>query len=269
MTFKQYGAKYVDLRLAQGDYVLEFAGASHVRLFPTTAASGTHVWWSNRADMSATSLTRAVDLREVAQPALRFRTWYDIEVDFDYAYVAVSTDGGATWDTLPGSSTTTEDPNGNNLGHGFTGKSGGGNTAQWIEEEISLADYAGRHILLRFEYVTDDAINSSGFLVDDVAIAGTGFFDDAETDGDWEARGFFRTDGILPQYFIVQLVRYTDDGPSVERVVLQGAGDMNVTFELDGYGTALEDAALIISGATPVTTEVARFNLRLRPAGSE
>ncbi len=268
LTVKQFGAKYVDFRMPDGDYVLEFAGAPWVRLFPTAAPSGTHVWWSNRSDMSATSLTRAVDLREAAQPVLRFQTWYDIEVDFDYAYVAVSTDDGRTWETLPGASTTSENPNGNNLGHGFTGKSGGGEDAAWIEEEVSLADYAGQQVLLRFEYVTDDAINSIGFLVDDVAITGVDFFDDAENDGDWEARGFFRTDGILPQRFIVQLVRYEDDVPAVERVVLRDTGEREVSFLLEDFGRTLEDAVLIVSGATPITTEVAQFNLRLRPIGA-
>ena len=269
LTVKQFGAKYVNIRVPQGDYTLAFEGAPQVRLFPTSAPSGTHLWWGNRSDMAATSLTRAVDLKDASDPVLRFSAWYDIESDFDYAYVAVSTDGGATWTTLPGKSTTSENPNGNNLGYGFTGKSGGGDVAQWIDEEVSLADFAGKQILLRFEYVTDDALNSVGFLVDDFSIAATGFSDDAETDGDWEAQGFFRTNGILPQYFIVQLVRYVGGLPSVERILLQDQGQMGLSFALDGFGDGLQQATLIISGATPVTTEVAEFNVRLEPAAGE
>jgi hypothetical protein len=269
ITVKQYGAKYINLRVPQGDYALEFTGASQVRLFPTTAPSGTHAWWSNRADMSATSLTRKVDLREAGEPVFRFSTWYDIEVDFDYVFVAVSTDDGRTWVTLPGTTTTTENPNGNNLGHGYTGKSGSGEAARWIEEEVSLAAFAGKEILLRFEYVTDDAYNSIGFLVDDLSISGTGFRDDAESDGDWEARGFFRTDGILPQNFIVQIVRYVDGLPSVERVMLLEQGEREVLFSLDRFGQELSNAVLIVSGATPVTTEIAHFNLRLSPVSGE
>ena len=265
LTVKQFGAKYVDLRMPRGDYTLSFQGAPQVRIFPTTAPSGTHAWWGNRSDMAATTLTREVDLREAAAAVLRFKTWYDIEVNFDYAYVAVSTDGGKTWETLPGTSTTTENPNGNNLGHGFTGKSGGGDVALWIDEEIDLADYTGKRILLRFEYVTDDAVNGVGFLVDDFSISGIAFSDDAESDGDWEARGFFRTDGVLPQYFIVQLVRYVDGLPSVERIILREQDRMAVSFALHDFGQELQHAALIVSGATPVTTEVAHFNVRLEP----
>ena len=269
LTVRQFGAKYVTLRMPQGDYRVEFEGLRLVSLFPTTASSGTHVWWGNRSDMAATSLTRAVDLRDTEGPVLRFMTWYDIESDFDYAFVAASTDGGETWSTLPGTSTTTDNPNGNNLGNGLTGKSGGGEVARWIEEEVNLADYAGKQILLRFEYVTDDAFNSVGFLVDDISISGIGFSDDAETDGDWEARGFFRTDGILPQYFIVQLVRYVDGMPLVERVMVRGQDEMDVSFLLDHYGQELQSATLIVSGATPVTTEVAQFTIRLEPVTGE
>ena len=269
LTVRQFGAKYVTLRMPQGDYRAEFEGSRLVSLFPTTASSGTHVWWGNRSDMAATSLTRAVDLRDTEGPVLRFMTWYDIESDFDYAFVAASTDGGETWSTLLGTSTTTDNPNGNNLGNGLTGKSGGGEVARWIEEEVNLADYAGKQILLRFEYVTDDAFNSVGFLVDDISISGIGFSDDAETDGDWEARGFFRTDGILPQYFIVQLVRYVDGMPLVERVMVRGQDEMDVSFLLDNYGQELQSATLIVSGATPVTTEVAQFTIRLEPVTGE
>ncbi len=265
LTVNQFGTQYVDLRLPQGDYTLEFEGAPQVRLFATTAPSGANVWWSNRSDMASTSLTGAFDLRNASAPALRFRTWYDIEPDFDYAYVAVSIDGGETWTTLPGATTTTEDPNGNNLGHGFTGASGGGERPEWIEEEIDLAEYAGKQILLRLEYVTDDAVNGVGFLVDDLSISEIGFSDDAETDGAWEARGFFRTDGILPQYFIVQLVRYADGLPAVERAMLIGRDEVGVSFSLAGFGEEVQRAALIVSGATPVTTEDARFNVRLAP----
>ena len=269
LTVKQFGAKYVDLRMPQGSYTVDFRGTPQVRIFPTTAPSGTHVWWGNRSDMAATSLTRAVDLREAVTAVFRFKTWYDIEDRFDYAYVAVSADDGKTWQTLPGTSTTTDNPNGNNLGHGFTGKSGGGDVALWIDEEINLDDYAGKRILLRFEYVTDDAVNGVGFLVDDFSISGIEYSDDAESDGDWDARGFFRTDGVLPQYFIVQLVRYVDGLPSVERVILRGQDSMEVTFQLDGYGQKLQHAVLIVSGATPVTTEVAHFNVQIVPVADE
>src|SRR5438045_3598723 len=82
--------------------------------------------------------TRELDLTGPTRPTLRFSTWFDLERDYDYAFVTASTDGGKTWKTLPGKTTTTSDPNGANLGAGFTGKSGGGNDAKWIDEELDL-----------------------------------------------------------------------------------------------------------------------------------
>ena len=46
---------------------------------------------------------------------LRFKTWYDIETNWDYAYVEVSTDG-TNYVPIPGNITTTYNPNGNNFG---------------------------------------------------------------------------------------------------------------------------------------------------------
>lgn len=50
---------------------------------------------------------------------------YEIELDWDYAYLVVSTDGGATWQGVETNISTTSDPNGQNFGYGITGDSGG------------------------------------------------------------------------------------------------------------------------------------------------
>ena len=39
------------------------------------------------------------DLTRLQKATLQFSTWYNIEKDYDYAYVEVSTDSGKTWDT--------------------------------------------------------------------------------------------------------------------------------------------------------------------------
>ena len=67
----------------------------------------------------------------------------------------------------------------------------------------------------------------------------------------------------------MQLVRYEDGMPSVERVMVRGQDEVDVSFLLDHYGQELQSATLIVSGATPVTTEVAHFNIRLEPVTGE
>jgi len=95
--------------------------------------------------------------------SLIFYTWYDIENDYDYGYVELSSDGGQTFSTIPGNITTNDDPNGNNRGNGITGTSGG-----WIEAKFPLDDFIGMVVLIKFSYHTDSWVNNSGMYIDDV-----------------------------------------------------------------------------------------------------
>ncbi len=55
---------------------------------------------------------------------------------------------------------------------------------------------------LRFEYITDAAVNGEGFMIDDVSIPEIGYFTDFEADaGGWEPAGFARIQNVLPQTF--------------------------------------------------------------------
>ncbi len=158
-TVGQYATDYILLR-GQGKFQVDFAGATLVGLSPTSAHSGQYLWWGARADESDTTLTRAFDLSGLSEATLTFWTWYDIEQDYDYAYVQVSTDG-RSWKTLPGQTTTNHDPNGANYGNGYTGFSGG-----WIQEVIDLTPYVGQKVWVRFEYLTDAGVTHAGFFLD-------------------------------------------------------------------------------------------------------
>jgi len=48
-------------------------------------------------------------------------------------------------------------------------------TDGWIEESVDLSDYSGKKIWLRFEYVTDAAVNGEGFFLDDVSVDAIGY----------------------------------------------------------------------------------------------
>ncbi len=255
-TVHQYGADYIELQ-GQGHLNIAFAGSTQVKLVPNEPHSGEYFWWSNRGDSSDMTLTRAFDLTGLSRATLEVWLWYDIEEDWDYAYIEVSTDGGQTWDILQGRYTTDSNPNGNSFGHAYTGQSGTGDEAPvWVGEEIDLTPYVGQEILLRFEYITDDAVNRAGFCVDDIAIPELGYFDDAEKEGQWIAEGFVRTDNILPQRFLVQLIVL---GPEVEvrRMELDEAQTGRLVVE--GMGGEVEKAVLVVSGTTPVTTELASY----------
>jgi hypothetical protein len=257
---RQYGVDYIELRGGSG-YTVDFEGQTENEIVDADLKD-TYSWWSNRGDDSDSRLTRAFDLTGVDSATLRFSTWYDIEEGWDYAYVAVSTDGGEKWQLLPGRYTTDENPVGNAFGVGWSGKSGGGETPEWVEEEIDLSPFAGQEVLLRFEYVTDDAVNEAGFLLDDISIPEIGFEDNSEngTNG-WASEGWLLTDNRLEQRWLVQLIRSNNNEVSVETLPVGADGRGQLTTRDIAPG---EDVVLAISGLTQFTTEPASYSYTIR-----
>jgi immune inhibitor A len=259
----QYAARYYQLPAREGGLQIEFDGSDTARLLPVQPRSGLHYWWGNRGDVMNARLTLPIDLTEVDDATLRFWTWFDIEEHYDYAYVSISDDGGKTWNALSGKHTSSANPTGNAMGPGFTGRSGGGSVATWVEEKIDISRYTGKKVLLRFKYVTDDGFNGGGFVVDDIAIPEIKFTDDAETDGRWIAEGFVRTDNEVPQRFALNLVRETKSGATVQAIELDEEqwAEFIVPEPLAG-----EKQYLIVAALAPVTTERTEFSLALRAA---
>lgn len=126
------------------------------------AQSGSYSYFGGYDNSTDRRLSSAQALSVADGDTLQFWTYYDIETDWDYGYVEVSADG-LTWNSIPGSITSTSNPNGNNLGNGITGSSGG-----WVLAVFSLADYADESIYLRFRYVTDTYVLEEGWYVDDI-----------------------------------------------------------------------------------------------------
>ena len=252
----QYAADYITID-AEGDVTINFEGTTTTQLAPTSAYSGDWTWWSHRVDSSDTRLTLPVDLTDVEEATLRFRTWYDIEELWDYAYVEVSDDGGATWTLLESDRTTRENPNGNAYGPGYTGVSGESEPA-WVLEEIDLSAYSGRPVQIRFEYVTDLAVTQPGMFIDDVEIPEIGYFEDFEDGpGQWRTEGWLLTDNVLSQRWIVQVIETRADGSvQVHRLPVgpDGRGSLSLTDVNGG-----EDLVLVISALAPVTVEQASY----------
>ncbi len=253
---RNYGADYIRLR-GKGDVTIEFAGQTETKLVETQPR-GSLAWWSNRGDDSNTRLTREFDLSGLSEATLTFSLWYDIEEQWDYAYVEASTDGGKTWTILPGRYTTDENPVGNAFGEGWTGISGGGSNPEWVEEQVDLTAYAGQKIQLRFEYVTDDAVNEPGLLLDDIAIPELGYFDDGETGAPgWQAEGWVLTDNRLQQRWQIRLLTVLDGEFALLplNIGADGQGQLNLDRVAD-----YDYVVLIISAATPITTAPANYS---------
>jgi immune inhibitor A len=256
-TVHQYAADYVQLE-GSGDLRIQFSGETEAKLVPVDAHSGTYAWWSNRGDDSDATLTRSFDLRSLEQATMQVWMWYDIEEDWDYGYVQASADGGQTWDVLPGPSTTTRNPNGNSFGTAYTGESNG-----WIKETFDLAPYAGHEVLVRFEYVTDDAVNLAGWLIDDIRIPELGYVDDMELgETDWQSSGFVYSGNRVSQRYLVRLIAI---GDQLQVLELPLDEMQQGQIELRGLGQQIDSAILVISALAPVTTEVANYQYVIQP----
>ncbi len=243
----QYSTDYLVLNNLEDQTALNISidSLDTVQLVPTTAYSGQKMWYSNRADESDTKLTRTFDLSGVTEATLNYRVWYHLENLWDYGYVMVSTDDGATWTILSTPRMTLENPHNNAYGPGYTGTSDG-----WLEESISLDDYAGQTIQLRFEMMTDDAINQPGMVIDNVNVPEIGYSSDFEADdGGWQAAGWIWTDNILPQNVWVQAVQQFGTDSVVTRWLAPAESEWSLPLE-----TNVDQVLLAISPFAPLTT---------------
>ena len=173
----------------------------------TPDGADAYYYYSGQGDNLDNSMSRAVP---VGSTSISFRTNYDIEKDWDYAYLRASTDGGATWTNVHTSLSTNTSPNGQNFGEGITGTSGG-----WVTATATLP--AGT-TNIGFRYWTDGAVVGKGFAVDSIAVGG--LTDTAEDPSPWTFDGFSRvTNGQITtthfHYYLVESRNYLRNDTSL------------------------------------------------------
>ena len=250
----QYGVDYIQIN-CQGDYTLSFSGSTVTKLVPQDPYSGIYAFWSNKGDEADIMLTREFDFTQVDSPGdLTFMTWYDLELDYDYLYLEASTDGD-NWEILHTTLGTDADPSGNSFGWGYNGTTNG-----WVQEKVDLSRFAGESVFIRFEYVTDAAVNGEGFLLDDVRVDSIGYFTDFETDdGGWISDGFLRVQNTLPQTFQLALIL---QGNTTTVEIIQLNSDQTVDIPLHISGD-VHHAVLVVSGTTRYTRELATYQFEI------
>jgi hypothetical protein len=252
-TVNQYGVDYYTINCA-GDHTLRFNGSTVVGLLPISANSGSYMFWSNRGDESDMTLTREFDFTDVNGPiSMSFAMWHDLETDYDYVFLEASTDG-ENWEILTTPSGTAEDPSGNSYGWGWNGQTNG-----WQTEEVDLSQFAGQEVEIRFEYVTDAALNGEGFLLDDVQIDAIDYQEDFEDgNGDWEAEGFVRVENTLPQTYRLTLIT-KGDTTTVTQIPLNPDQTAEIPLSLNSG----EEAVLVVTGTTRFTRLPAAYEIEI------
>lgn len=166
--------------------------------------AGSKYYYSGTNNNLDVAMTQSVTLGTGSSLAAKAR--YNIEQDWDYAYLEVSTDDGAHWTNVHTNLSTNTDPNGQNKGEGITGVAAG-----WVDLTADLSAYDGQTVLLGFRYWTDVAqqgqpgeASTPGFSVDNISIDG-GAAEGAEGTIPWTftpaTGGFHATNGSETRSF--------------------------------------------------------------------
>lgn len=231
-----------------------------------TVPSGSHAWFSGSGnDFGCPGHYLDVFLPAMAQTAsasavtLKFKSLYEMEWDYDYGFVLVSTDDGKTFTSLASKNGTTIasnfNPNTNgcltNYNNGITGVSGDGANnaanphrqtsvtdpaginsyppAAFIDDEFDMSSVKGKSVVLRFAYSTDPGLAKRGWFIDDVTVTA-----DDKTIYSSDFEGGREPDSLFPRNW--QLAS-TTDGVDTEHAYYLELRD-RLSNDFDGKGEA-------------------------------
>ena len=128
----------------------------------TDSKNGNYV---NNATVTMT-LTNPLNLSSVSNPRLSYWTKWDIETDWDYGQVKISTNGGSTWTPLQGLYTNpgvgSFQPNGEPLYDGVEN--------DWVKEEILLSSFNLTNVKFQFQLKSDVGVTRDGWYLDDIGV---------------------------------------------------------------------------------------------------
>ncbi|HRH65422.1 MAG TPA: M14 family zinc carboxypeptidase [Bacteroidia bacterium] len=116
-------------------------------------------------NVNALTLSNGVSLSGAVDAVLSFDAKWSVETGYDYVQVLVSSDNGASWTALCGKYTVT-----GSASQAFGEPVFDGNQPQWVHEEMSLSDFLGQDILVRFQIVSDAFQELDGFYFDNLEI---------------------------------------------------------------------------------------------------
>lgn len=169
-----WGADYKVLNFDEKIEDVTFNGIDFLPLsWETTAdplGSEEQVYWGGDNDEADNNLIFEADLTGVSEATLVFDNYIDIEEQWDFGVVQVSTDGGNSWSSLANENTRSDVvdegyPKIKDNVPGFTG-----HYENWQQESFDLSDYAGENVLISFRYLTDWGTTNSGWFIDNIEI---------------------------------------------------------------------------------------------------
>ena len=139
-TSYAYGTDDAETSMELWDYV-GFSRSS------SRSYSGSYSFAANYSNRVAYHMTTKYPYLVQPGDSLTFWTWYDIEENYDAAFVEVSTNGREFHQLEK-----------------FTGNSGG-----WVRKAYDLSPWVGKWVFFRFRFVSDAYVTANGFFVDDIS----------------------------------------------------------------------------------------------------
>lgn len=132
----------------------------------------------------------------------------------------------------------------------------------WLPQEVDLSAYAGKKILVRFEYISLPDQENPGIALDNLAIPELGILDDAQgSDSAWILNGWQHVDNNVRQQFLVQMASIGSQTkrPSVRQLI--GTRSSAVSGEWNFITEANELLVFVISGLNDDADGAAQFEL--------
>lgn len=166
-----WGGDFKDFNFGNDVRTLKFDGVDFLPLQWTTVAdpigSGDQVLHANNGDEADQALIFNASV-PTENPTLTFDHFYDIEEQWDFGVVQVSTDNGETWTSLANENTRSDvvdegHPTIKDNVPGFTG-----HLTDWTSESFDLSAYAGQDVLVSFRNLTDWGYNDTGWFIKNI-----------------------------------------------------------------------------------------------------
>jgi immune inhibitor A len=186
-----------------------------------TPTSGEYAYFSGSGNDLFNRMSSSVDLTGATTAAAKFKAWYDIEQDWDYAYLYVISSQGV--DFVAGNLTTDTNPYEQNRGNAITGSSNG-----WVDAEFDLSAYVGEEITVVLLYETDSFVANPGFYVDDFSVEtdlGTAIQANADSEPEpLTLRGFSKDTGVSysEHYYLLEWRTHTGTDAGLAHINVAG-----------------------------------------------
>jgi hypothetical protein len=143
--------------------------------------SENQVLWAGQGDELDSAIIFEADLSNVENATLNFDNFIDIEEQWDFGVVQVSTDNGESWKSLENENTRSDVvdegyPKIKENVPGFTG-----HYEDWQQETFDLSEFAGQNVLISFRYLTDWGTTELGWFIDNIEIPEIGYTNDGSS----------------------------------------------------------------------------------------